>query len=133
MSDRLRTPARVAFVAYALVLFIATHKPGVDVNVVPGLRLDLFVHAVAFGLWTMLLGLTGWLGDVRTLHGTLAVLGVGVAYAVVDEASQAVPIFDRVFDVKDMLANAGGAALAVAVLGFVLRRLGTPRPEAVER
>lgn len=118
---RHRTGFRIAFVAYAIVLFAATHKPDVDVNVVPGVRLDLFIHAAAFGAWTMLLGLTGWVGDIARPRGVLVLLAVGVAYAMADEASQAVPIFRRVFDVKDMAANAGGAAIGAAAISAILR------------
>ena len=115
MSVSRQRTLRIAFVAYALVLFIATHKPRVDVNVVPGFRLDLFVHAGAFGLWTLLLAATGWLGDPRTVRGFLLLVAVAVAYAVADEASQAVPIFERVFDLRDMAANVSGALLAAVV------------------
>ncbi|MEQ8845174.1 MAG: VanZ family protein [Phycisphaerales bacterium] len=128
MIERHRRIARIVFVVYAITLFVATHKPGVDVNVVPGIRLDLFVHASAFAVWTALLGLTGWLGDARSPRGLWMLLAVGVAYAIVDEASQAVPIFDRVFDVKDMLANSVGAvaaAIGVFCIGRVRRGAGS--------
>ena len=129
MIERARPALKVAFMVYALVLFAATHKPGVDVNVVPGFRLDLFIHAAAFGLWTVLLGLTGWLGNAGRALGMLALLAVGVMYAIVDEATQAVPIFDRVFDVKDMMANVGGALLGAAVVSAFLRRLRGDEPD----
>ncbi len=121
MIERHRRLLRVGFVAYAVVLFVATHKPGVDVNVVPGWRLDLLIHMAAFGLWTLLLGLTGWVGDARRLAGLLVLMAVGVAYAVADESSQALPIFDRVFDLTDMAANSAGAILASVVACLVLR------------
>lgn len=132
MIERHRRLFRVVFVAYAIVLFVATHKPGVDVNVVPGWRLDLFIHMAAFGLWTFLLGLTGWLGDARERRGVLVLMALGVGYAVADESSQALPIFGRVFDLADMAANSMGAVLAALVLSVVLRvidRLAN-RPEA---
>ena len=121
MIRRHRLLFRIAFVAYAVVLFIATHKPGVDVNVVPGIRLDLFIHAGAFGLWALLLGLTGWLGDVGRARQAVLLALISSAYAVVDEATQAVPIFDRVFDVRDMAANVGGALLASVAACLIVR------------
>ncbi len=127
MSDGLRRLCRFGFVAYAIVLFVATHKPGVQVNVVPGIRLDLLIHMAAFGVWTILLGLTGWLPDLRRAAGLAALMAVGVGYAVIDESSQALPIFDRVFDPADMLANALGAAFAALALFSVVRM--RPRPE----
>lgn len=121
MIERYRLPLRVVFVAYAVVLFVATHKPGVDVNVVPGWRLDLLIHMVAFGLWTFLLGLTGWAGDARRLGDLLVLAAVGVGYAVADESSQALPIFERVFDPMDMIANSAGAILASLLVFLALR------------
>jgi VanZ family protein len=129
--DRHRRLLRIVFVAYAVVLFVATHKPRVDVNVVPGWRLDLLVHMAAFGLWTFLLGLTGWTGDARRMAGMLVLMAVGVAYAITDESSQALPIFDRVFDLTDMAANSAGAILASVLALVVLRALDrreAPRP-----
>lgn len=128
MIKRHRLLFRVVFVAYAVVLFVATHKPGVDVNVVPGWRLDLLIHMAAFGLWTFLLGLTGWAGDARRLGDLFVLMAVGVAYGVADESTQALPIFDRVFDWTDMVANSAGAILASVLVFVVLRVLD--RPEA---
>lgn len=120
----------IGFVVYAVVLFVATHKPGVQVNVVPGIRLDLLVHMAAFGVWTLLLGLTGWLPDARRATGLGVLMTVGVGYAVIDESSQALPIFDRVFDLADMVANALGAAVAALALFVVLRSRARREPEA---
>ncbi|MFI4917082.1 MAG: hypothetical protein ACIAS6_11325 [Phycisphaerales bacterium JB060] len=127
MIGRHRRALRVGFVLYAAVLFIATHKPGVQVNVVPGIRLDLFIHLGAFGVWTALLGLTGWVGDPARVRGAIMLAVVGVGYAVVDESSQALPIFDRVFDLADMMANATGAVLATLLLFGMARLLARPQ------
>ena len=126
MIERHRGLLRIAFVVYAIVLFVATHKPGVDVNIVPGIRLDLFIHAAAFGTWTFLLGLTGWLGDISRPGRVLVLASVGVIHAVADESSQALPIFDRVFDLRDMAANAGGV-LCASVLAHAFARTLTRR------
>lgn len=111
---------RIAFVLYALVLFAATHKPGVTVNVVPGWRLDLLIHAGAFGTWAFLLGMTGWF-DLRKRRGFAWLLALVVVYAIVDECSQAIPIFGRVFDPADVLANVVGALLGGLAAMFVVR------------
>lgn len=117
---------RVAFVLYAVALFVATHKPGVHVNVVPGWRLDLIIHVGAFGAWTFLLGMTGWF-DPRHWRGASALLTIGVCYALLDEGSQAIPIFERVFDVADALANVVGALLGVAAVTMIVRWMDPPR------
>lgn len=111
---------RIAFVLYALVLFAATHKPGVTVNVVPGWRLDLLIHAGAFGTWAFLLGMTGWF-DLHKRRDVAWLLALVVGYAILDEGSQAIPIFGRVFDLADVLANAVGALLGGLVVMFVVR------------
>lgn len=130
MSNRFRRIACFGFIAYAIILFVATHKPGVQVNVVPGIRLDLFIHMAAFGMWTVLLGLTGWLPDPRRATGLAVLMAVGVGYAVIDESSQALPIFDRVFDLADMTANALGAAAAALGVFVVFRTRTRREPEA---
>lgn len=126
MSATHRRLWRIAFGLYALVLFAATHKPGVTVDVVPGWRLDLFIHAGAFGAWAFLLGLTGWY-DLSRPRGVAALLAIGIGYALFDEGTQAIPIFGRVFDPTDAVANVTGAVvggLAAAFVGRAMARRG---------
>jgi len=122
----------VAFVVYALVLFTATHKPGVDVNVVPGWRIDLLVHVGAFGLWALLLGLSGLAGRVDTAAGLGRLVAIGLAYAAFDEGTQAIPGLRRVFAVEDLVANWAGivcGSLCAFGVGRVGRRGGGPTGE----
>lgn len=114
--------ARVAFVVYAVVLFYATHRPNLVIDG-PIERTDLVVHVGAFGLWTLLLAATGWAGAWRTGLGRLRVLAIASVYAAADEASQAIPVFRRVFGFDDMAANVLGVVLAVAGLWALARLL----------
>lgn len=114
-----RRAAVAAFVLYTLVLLTATHWPALEIRG-PVVRSDLYIHFAAFGLWTVLLGLSGLLG--RPLW-KLAL--AGALFAVVDETTQ--PLFDRTLDPLDLLANWGGVALgcgAYALARPVLDRLG---------
>ncbi len=122
MTEHHRRALRAGFVLYAVALFVATHKPGVQVNVVPGVRLDLLIHMAAFGVWTALLGVTGWLGNVGRVGRALLLATIGIGYAVIDESSQALPIFDRVFDPTDMVANSLGSLVASGLLFVLMRR-----------
>jgi VanZ family protein len=120
MPERVRRAtriARVAFVVYALALLVATHWPRLEVQG-PVPRSDLWVHMVAFALWGALLHATGWLGKAGTMPATLRALVVTLVYATLDEASQAIPLFGRVFDVSDLVANAGGALIGSAGAGL---------------
>ncbi|MGP1347751.1 MAG: VanZ family protein [Phycisphaerales bacterium] len=109
MMRRLRT---FAFLAYAIVLFIATHWPQLRVEG-PVHRTDLWVHFFAFALWAMLLtasGLTGSPANPRRLPLRLA---IAIGYAILDESLQAIPALGRVFALDDMAANITGATLGV--------------------
>lgn len=122
-AGRLRRAARVAFVVYALALLVATHWPRLEVHG-PVPRSDLWLHTGAFAVWGALLHLTGWAGTPGRLRSTLATLVVTLAYATFDEGTQAIPAFGRVFDVSDLVANAGGAVLGSVAAGALCARRG---------
>lgn len=106
-----------AFMVYTLVLLTATHWPALEIRS-PVARSDLYIHSAAFGVWTVLLGLSGLLG--RSLW-KLAV--AGVLFAIFDETTQ--PLFNRTYDTLDLLADWGGVAGgcgAVAVIRPWLER-----------
>ncbi|MBO6513650.1 MAG: VanZ family protein [Phycisphaerales bacterium] len=110
----LESLVRVCFVLYTLTLLIATHWPKLTVKG-PIERTDLLVHLAAFGLWTTLLGLTGWLGFVvcRYRRTLVAAMG-GISFGILDETTQ--PLFKRVFDWSDVAADIVGAILASLLL-----------------
>jgi len=112
---------RAAFILYAVVLFLGTHWPKL---VVEGAgRPDLFVHVAAFMLWTIALGLTGWLGSPLRLVPRLWIGAVAIAYAAVDESLQAIPALSRHAGFDDFAANVVGVLLGVGSL-FVAGRAG---------
>ncbi|MEM1167048.1 MAG: murein biosynthesis integral membrane protein MurJ [Planctomycetota bacterium] len=119
----IRALARWAFAAYAILLFTLTHWPALRIDRAPIDRPDLWIHSAAFGLWAFLLGASGWLarGRLRTpIAHPLAVLGVGVLYAAIDEALQAIPALNRFAAFDDFAANAAG--IGVGVGAFVAAR-----------
>lgn len=107
--------ARAAFLAYALVLLVATHWPRLRIEG-PVERPDLWLHMLAFGFWTALLALSGLAGPRWSVRGVVASVGVGLAYAALDEASQAIPALGRTAALDDYLADAAGILLAGALL-----------------
>ncbi len=120
-----RTRCRVLFVCYALVLATATHWPALKIASHGINRLDLFIHAGAFGAWAVLLMLCGFFG--QRLSGRNIVLSTltALVYAMVDEVSQGIPILRRTVDPLDMAANAGGI-VAVGLGMLLLSRVFAP-------
>lgn len=109
---------RIAFIAYALALVTATHWPALVLGKEGGPRIDLFIHAGAFGGWALLLALCAWFGPVLSQRNILRAVGIAMAYAVLDELSQGIPVFRRSVDPLDLAANfAGVLAAGVVLLG----------------
>ena len=127
----IRTPVRAGFVLYALILVTLTHWPGLGVPAVVK-RPDLVVHFGAFGLWTVLLHLTGWIGALGTARSLRVGTLIAVAYALVDETSQGIPILRRVVAIDDAIANLGGVLLGTLAI-ITLRALIGPTPETTGR
>ncbi len=118
--------SRAGFVVYALGIFVATHWPQFSIDV-PGVeRPDLFIHLAVFATWAVLLNLTGWLGEPRTVRTPLRVLPIALVYAAIDESTQALPIIARTAAMDDFLANAAGIVLGtLAVLAWGAWARGT--------
>lgn len=116
----LRRLCLIALVVYTLALLTATHWPGLAVRG-PITRTDLIIHFGAFLVWTVLLGLTGLVG-----RSVWKVVVAGMLFAVLDETTQ--PLFRRVYDTLDLLADWAGVLAGAAVLRFVLwpRLAGRP-------
>lgn len=114
---------RVCFVLYTLTLLTATHWPKLTI---PGPihRTDLVVHLGAFGLWTILLGLTGWVSSKTSIKRQAVMVAlIGIGFGILDETTQ--PIFSRVFDLTDVAADMTGAILAsLALLLYWSRKNG---------
>ncbi|MEM0984141.1 MAG: VanZ family protein [Planctomycetota bacterium] len=119
--------ARVAFVVYACVLSTLTHWPKLRVeSSVP--RTDLFAHLGAYAIFGFLLGMAAWFGAVHRVPGFVRTLLAALAYAAIDEGSQALPFLGRFAGVDDYLANAAGIVigLSLAVVASRSPRLGPP-------
>ena len=129
MKPRIVTAFRVAFVIYAAVLAYATHRPNLVIDG-PIERTDLVIHVGAFCVWTMLLIATRWPGAWTSRAAVLRAGMIGLVYAVVDESTQAIPFFRRVFGFDDMAANAAGVILAVLV-ALALIRFARPSSEPI--
>jgi VanZ family protein len=107
----------VAFWCYAAALFTMTHWPKLRVPGPTGT--DLVAHMVAFGAWTVLLGLAALLGRRFSLRAAALGLVVGVLYAAFDEGLQAIPVVGRVCSWSDYGANVLGVVVGSAVVGVM--------------
>ncbi|MFM9958887.1 MAG: VanZ family protein [Phycisphaerales bacterium] len=112
-------PARVVFALYAVALFIGTHWPQLAIPMAG--RPDLVVHLTIFSIWTVLLFVSGLLGDPRSWRAVALVQVVAAAYACVDEGLQAVPFIRRWFAWDDMMFNTLGVLLGT-LINISLRR-----------
>lgn len=120
---------RVLFALYALVLVTATHWPGLTIEAPSFTRLDLAVHAGAFGCWMLLFAASGFFGPFLSRRNLGRSLTVAAAYAAVDELSQGIPAVNRSVDATDLAANWGGIVLVGVVL-LVWIRMRAGRQEA---
>ncbi len=126
-SERAR---RWAFWIYAVILFVGTHWPRLEVPSIGIERTDILIHICAFGLWTVLLICTAYLGAPGR-PGSVARAGmVALVYAAIDEGSQAIPIVQRHAGFDDYAANAAGILLAclgaLAIAAVIRRRARRP-------
>ncbi len=115
---------RLAFVAYALLIAVLTHWPGMRIEA-PIPRPDLYVHASVFGLWTLLCARSEFFGTWGTGRGLVICAVVAVGYAGIDEWTQ--KFFGRYNTWDDYGANLVGVASAIAALAIWhrLRRAST--------
>lgn len=124
-NERLFVPeCRALLVFFTAALLLATHWPGLSVQG-PIDRTDLIVHCGVFCVWTWLLYGSGFIlgGKVcscgkRRLIWTAV---VGVCFAVFDETTQ--PIFRRVFDPLDLIADITGVLIAIGTISIAQRQL----------
>ena len=139
----MRTLARLAFWCFALLVFVSTHWPNLNVSSERIPRVDLAIHSPTFGMWALLLigagyfargarepiaesgGLRGWLAIVLTPRNVLISGLVAIAYAIFDESTQAIPGLGRTAAWDDFAANATGIVMAV-VAALVIGRLLAP-------
>lgn len=123
---RVRGFWRFAFALYAVMLFTATHWPRLEIPPGPIPRPDLLAHFAAFGMWTILLGLSGWL-DPKPESGWTArswlIWAAACGYAALDESLQAIPIIQRDANSDDLMANWGGVTVGAGIFWLTKRLL----------
>lgn len=113
---KIRTLYRVAFVIYTVALLTATHWPGLAVPKGPVSRMDLVIHAGAFAIWTVLFFVASWI-PIRCRSTTRRIVltsVIGMCFAAFDELTQ--PLFTRVADWTDFIADIAGVMLASLLL-----------------
>lgn len=121
---------RLAFGAYVLLLFTATHWPQLRIEGGPIERPDIALHFMAFGSWCLLLCLCAWFGPVASGRNIVISAAIASAYGAVDELTQAIPIFGRTFAWADMGANVAGVvafASLIALVGWFRRLADTEK------
>lgn len=124
-NERVFEPeCRALFVFFTAALLVATHWPGLYIRG-PIDRTDLIIHAGVFCIWTWL-----FYGSGLMLGGKVCPCGkrrlvwtavVGVCFAVFDETTQ--PIFMRVFDPLDLIADITGVLIAIGTIAIAQRQL----------
>lgn len=120
---RTTRPWRVVFILYALVLTTATHWPSLDVGGESFEAPDKLIHMLAFAALLVLLWRTRWIR--RVWQAGVIVL----AWTVVDEVTQSLPILDRVFSGQDLAAGQLGVLVTLAWF-WALAPIGGPANRA---
>lgn len=108
-------PIRLAFAAYAVVLFVGTHWPKLNIQG-PVPRSDLWVHLVAFGMWSVLVTLCGFFGPRLSRRNLVLSWVLALGYACIDEGLQGIPALGRTCAWDDLTMNAAGITTASAAL-----------------
>lgn len=104
-------PWRAVFVFYALALTTATHWPALDIGRIAGGGFespDKILHMLAFAGLLVLLWRTRWVP--RAWQAAALVL----AWTVIDEVTQALPVLKRTFSVQDLAAGQIGVVVTLA-------------------
>lgn len=128
--------ARIALATYWPCLMLGTHWPRFRIEtqdtVFEGVALDKLLHAGAFfGLYALITAsrLDTWKTARASIvqqpwRAALLAFGIAVAYAIVDETSQA--WFDREVSVGDVAANCAGVAFGFVLFCIVRRCVKNP-------
>lgn len=121
-SGSLFPGARLVFAAVAVALATATHWPKLKVPGPEGT--DLVIHMASFGAWTIALACCGFFGPALERRSILVGVPAALAYAGLDELTQAFSP-GRVVTWADFGANALGvaaASLLLLIVAPVIRR-----------
>ncbi len=110
------TLIRLALAAYWLTLAIITHSSGINADNTPRwevLPFDKTMHVLSFAGLAVLLMAARLGGRATPLRRAVNVIGVGLAYGVVDELTQ--PYFGRTRSAADLLADGIGLAFGASI------------------
>lgn len=106
--------SRIVFFAYAVVIASLTHWPGLQVPKAGLQRSDMIVHIGVFGAWALLMIRCSWFGPMLSARNIAFAAMCAVAYAGVDEVTQAFPALNRYAAWDDFAANTIGISVGVA-------------------
>ena len=116
---------RLIWIAYALALLTATHWPMLTIPAGPVSRMDLVIHFLAFGLWTLLFYHSGWIAKKHCPIRRIVWTGIiAAAFSVFDELTQ--PMFSRVADISDLAADIAGILVMCLVIAGTRSMMPTP-------
>jgi VanZ family protein len=115
-------------IAYWIALFVLTHLPPQQAVHIPGTFTDKQVHAVAYLLLSLALGVTLTVSLPGRRWIPMFVVAAAMAYGAIDERTQL--FVGRDCELNDWLADVTGACIA-AVLLVVIRFFLKPRQLSV--
>ena len=122
----LRNGLPVALIVYWITMLVLTHLPRAPV--IPQVT-DKTTHFAGFAVLAALLYGCIWVTGKASGWTAIFILVVAAVYGMLDELTQ--PLTGRSCSFLDWMANMGGAATAVAVVGvahWMVSRRGTPGP-----
>lgn len=120
--------SRAALAVYTVVLVAGTHWPRLVIEVEGIDRPDLLLHVSAFGLWTVLAIRARLFGPMLSGPAVVKTTALALAFATVDELTQALPGLGRTVSAEDWSANLAG----VFGVGSAALLLGAIEPSAGE-
>ena len=109
-------------ILYWLAMFAGTHTPAIKL---PAVTSDKTLHFVSYALLAAAILVSLRVsGRLRSTSG-VTVLAILLAYGAIDEWTQALPFINRSCEMADWHADAAGAAVAVVLGSWLLRKTVT--------
>ncbi len=125
-THRHRTTIRVVFALFTIAQLTATHWPGLSIQSKVFSRIDLIIHASVFFVWTVLFYNARLIAAGNSTYPPcfrrriIWTIVVGMLFAIFDETTQ--PLFNRVADPLDAMADTLGVLLAAASIALCAKR-----------
>lgn len=123
-SDRGRTlilkrVATPAAAIYWLALYVGTHIPNPDMLIGAHVSDKILHFSAYFGLYMVLAVRIRIVHEAwPTMRQTIILAAMTSLYAAFDEITQGIPIINRYPDIMDAVADCGGIAAAIFVVGI---------------